>query len=483
MKLAFWRSERTDEQALATTKALHNVGSSGGYGMGGWWPWIRESFAGAWQRNVTVDRDLVLSFAAVFSCITLIASDIGKMRIKLMQFTDKGIWVEVNDPKIPFLSVLKKPNRYQTTIKFLESWLISKLTHGNAYILKQRDNRGVVVAMYVLDPCRVKPLISDDGGVYYQLSIDILAQTDDVIVPASEIIHDPMWCLFHPLCGVSPIYACGLAATQGLRIQNNSAKFFENNSNPGGILTAPGAIADDTAARLKNYWDDNFTGANAGKVAVLGDGLKYEPNPYSNSRDSQMIEQLRWTAENVCTAFHMPAYKIGVGPQPSAANSEIRNQDYYSDCLQTLIECVEASLDEGLGLVGTERKYGVELDLHALLRMDTAARYDTNNKAIAGGWLAPNEARRREDLEPVEGGETPYMQQQNYSLAALAARDANDPFAKPEPAPAPQAALPAPKDEALAGELVDEEDTAKEFYETLLRDVSTETRLLALREI
>ena len=29
---------------------------------------------------------------------------------------------------------------------------------------------------------------------------------------------------------------------------------------------------------------------------------------------------------------------------------------------------------------------------------------------------------------PVEGGNTIYMQQQNYSLEALAQRDANDPF-------------------------------------------------------
>lgn len=41
--------------------------------------------------------------------------------------------------------------------------------HGNTYVLKARDARGVVNALYVLDPCRVEPLISESGAVYYRL--------------------------------------------------------------------------------------------------------------------------------------------------------------------------------------------------------------------------------------------------------------------------------------------------------------------------
>jgi hypothetical protein len=68
--------------------------------------------------------------------------------------------------------------------------------------------------------------------------------------------------------------------------------------------------------------------------------------------------------------------------------------------------------------------------------MDTATLYESNNKAVGGGWMEPDEARFRANLRPVPGGNTPYLQQQNYSLAALAKRDAGpDPFATSRPVP------------------------------------------------
>jgi HK97 family phage portal protein len=396
---------------------------------GGWWPLIRESFPGAWQQNVTVNQQAVLAFHAVFACMTLIASDIAKLRVKLVAQDGDGIWSEVANPA--YSPVLRKPNRYQTRIQFWENWVLSKLARGNTYVLKQRDNRNVVVALYVLDPNRVKPLVTPDGSVYYELQPDNMAglQGDTLVVPASEIIHDRFNCLFHPLVGVSPVYANGLASTQGLSIQNNSATFFGNGSRPGGILTAPGRIDPDNAKRLKEYWDSNYTGANAGKIAVLGDGLKYE-GLATTAVDAQLIEQLKWTAEVVCSTFHVPPYKIGVGALPSYNNVQSLNVEYYSQCLQVLIEAIEVCMDEGLA---TGDKLGTEFDTENLLRMDSITQMDMLEKAK--GKLTVNEQRAKLDKKPVEGGETVYLQEQDHSLAWLSKRDAMPIEAPAAPAP------------------------------------------------
>lgn len=415
---------------ISRTKAAPPVPVS--ENRGGWYR-IFESFTGAWQQNVTVDFNTVLANHAVFACMTLIASDISKLRVKLVEQDDNGIWTETNSPA--FSPVLKKPNRFQNRIQYWENYFLSKLMRGNTYVLKIRDNRQVVRSQIVLAPDRVTPLISDDGSVFYQLKTDnVSGIKEDVMVPASEIIHDRFNCLFHPLVGLSPIYAAGVAATQGLSILDSSTQFFGNKSRPGGVLTAPGAISQETADRLKAAFDANYSGENAGKIAVVGDGLKFEAIAMS-ATDSQLIEQLKWTAEVICSTFHVPSYKIGVGPMPTNNNVQALNVEYYSQCLQSLIEAAELCQDEALGFdTPVEGKtLGTEFDIDNLLRMDSVSQMQTLKEAVGASVMAPNEARKKIDLKPVIGGDSPMIQQQNYSLQAIAKRDAQeDPFSAPK---------------------------------------------------
>jgi len=416
-----------------------------GTGMGGWRPMIKEPYSGAWQKNDTWTNETVLAHYAVYACITLIANDIGKLRQRLMLLDPNGIWKETTSPA--FSPVLKKPNNYQNHIQFKQWWQTSKLISGNSYGLKQRDQRGVVTSIYLLDPCRVLPLVAEDGSIYYQLSNDNLNRVGDgVTVPASEIIHDRMNCLFHPLVGVSPLYAAAQAACQSLKMQHDSSTFFTNGARPGGILSAPGAISDETAARLKAHWDTNYTGENAGRVAVVGDDLKFQQMKMS-ATDSQLIEQFKLTAEMVCTAFHVPPSKVGVTTAATGTTAEQENQKYYSDCIQVLAEEYEACLDDGLSLPD---RYGVELDIEGLLRMDMGKLVETLAAAVKGGIMTPNAAMAKLNQPPVTGGDTVYLQQQNFSLEALAKRDAQaDPFGTAQPAATPPAAQEEPTDEQI----------------------------------
>lgn len=433
-----------------TFKRLPSVTSPvSGNGGGAWWPIIREPYSGAWQKNDEWRSPTVLAHYAVYACVTLIANDIGKLRQRLMELDDNGIWKETSSPS--FSPVLRKPNEYQNHIQFKQWWETSKLTNGNAYGLKRRDNRGVVVAIYILDPCRVTPLVTPSGEVWYQCNGDDLNTigSEGITVPASEIIHDRMNCLFHPLVGIPPLYACALAACQSLKMQNDSSNFFENGARPGGILTAPGAISDETAARLKAHWDANYSGNNSGKVAVVGDGLKFEQMKMS-ATDSQLIEQFKLTAEMICTAFHVPPSKVGVTTSATGTTAAQENQKYYSDCLQSLIEEYEACMDDGLAL---PTGYGVDVDETGLLRMDEATTVSTLSEGVKGSIMTTNEARKRLNLPPVEGGDVVTAQHQDYSLAALAKRDAADPFGQnttPDTASEPAANTPTePTDEQI----------------------------------
>jgi phage portal protein BeeE len=92
--------ERTEQKALAPVD-----------NRGGWWSIIREPFVGAWQRNIEWRVENLLTYSAVFACVTLIANDISKLRLRLVRQDADGIWQETESAA--FSPVLRRPNRYQ----------------------------------------------------------------------------------------------------------------------------------------------------------------------------------------------------------------------------------------------------------------------------------------------------------------------------------------------------------------------------------
>jgi HK97 family phage portal protein len=410
-----------------------------------WWPIVRESFAGAWQRGVIAPVEDVMTHPTYWACVTLIAGDVAKIRPMLIEEV-AGIDVEV-DRHSPYAPVLERPNHYQNRIQFLTYWMLSKLMRGNTYALKQRDARGIVTALYLLDPLRVRPLVTPSGDVYYACQQDLLAELTEasIVIPAREIIHDIGFAPYHPLCGFSQVFACGHAAMQGLTIVGNATRLFKRGSQVGGVLTAPGQISPETAERLEKYWQENYAGEdNIGKVAVLGDGLKFEKPAVMSAVDAQLIDQLRWDDEKICSVHHVPGFLVGVGPLPSYNNVDALGQQYYSQCLQYYFESIELCLTEGLEL--EDVSYEVGFDLESLDRMDSSQKMDVATKGIVGGVYSPNEARAKFNYKPVKGGDAPYLQGQNISLPALDARDKASAKRAANPPPVPPALLSSPTD-------------------------------------
>lgn len=421
--------------------------SSASYAGGAWFRLVTESFPGAWQQNVELatTRDL-LRFAPIYTCVTLIADDIAKVRVMLTAqqiLRGRSIWLETAVPDAsPFLRVLRKPNDYQTRVQFWQSWMVSKLINGNTYALKARDGANRVSALYVLDPCRVIPLVAETGEVFYELGRDWLSEVDreGVVVPASEMIHDRCCAFWHPLCGIPPLYAAALSGTQGLNNLNNSAAYFGNMSRPSGLLTTPTKISKDQALALKESWEAGYGGANQGKTAVLGDDMKFTPIAF-DAQASQQVEQADQAARWTAMAFKVPAYKLGLDSGQKFNNMAQQDADYYKQCLQILFEAAEVCLDEGLGL---PLDYRTEFDTELLMRMDPISRAEVAQKYVSASIWAPNDAREKEDMAPADGGDEPLSQQQYYPLGQLAQRaPPADPAVKPPALPPPADVAPA----------------------------------------
>lgn len=383
----------------------------------GGWRVIGESYPGAWQRNDEIKVGDLTCYPTLYACLNRISQDVGKLPFVLKREDENGIWRQTTNPA--YSPVLRAPNGYQTAQQFREAWVLSRLISGNTYVLKQRDERNVVTRLFILDPCRVLPMVSDDGAVFYQINYDVANNllpaaypARQLVVPASEVIHDRLNCFHHQLIGVPPLCAAYWPAAKNMKILKSATEFFGNNSQPGGILTAPAGLSETDAEALKAYWQENYTGSNAGKIAVIGADMKFTPFAMK-SADSQLVEQMRYSDEQICQPFGIPPFKVGIGSIPAGLGVDAINQLYYADALQAPIEAMENLLDEGLKV---ERPLGIELDLWPLLRMDVGKQAEVETKLVGGNVKTPNEARNAFGLAPLEGGDTVYMQQQDYPL-------------------------------------------------------------------
>lgn len=385
------------------------------------WRVVSESYAGAWQRNDDLQIGDLTCYPALYACLNRIAQDIGKLPFELRRW-QKDIEIWKADQNSAWSPVLRKPNGFQTAQQFREFWMLSKLIDGNTYVLMQRDNRNVVVAMYVLDPCRVTPMVSESGSVFYQLNYPTANNllpanypAKQITLPASEIIHDRINPFHHPLIGVPPLCAAALAAGKNLKILRNSSIFFENGASPGGLVTAPAGMSDDDAKAIKDYWNTNFQGDNAGKVAVIGADLKFTPFAFK-AADSQLVEQMRYSDEQICQPFGVPPFKIGIGSIPAGLGVDAINLLYHEDALSGHIESMETLLDEALALPSD---WGIWLDTDPLFRMDVGKQADVETKLVGGKIKTPDEARQRFGLAPTGGGDTIWAQAQDYPLGTL----------------------------------------------------------------
>ena len=391
--------------------------------------YVHEPFAGAWQANKECWGPQGI-FSAVYACIAIIAGDVAKLPPRIRQRHPNGS--KTDHDNHPAARVLFYPNKYQTRVDFWGHFMSSCLFTGNTYVYLVRDERGIVSEMHILDPRRVRVLMADDGSVFYQIGQERLAEllgTD--VIPSRDILHHRLLTLNHPLVGLTPLYAAGVSAMTGQTIQQNSYAFFANMSRASGVLTAPGKISPDLATRLKSEWDQNFRGGQMGRTAVLGEGMKWEPLTIS-AADAQLIEQLRWSVEDVARCFRVPTYMLTDASKVSFKNAEQLARNYYSQTLQYHIESIESRIDVAFDL---KDDIYCEFDLAALLRMELDARMVAYREGITSGVLTINEARRMEELPPKAGGDEPLVQTQYRPLSMAGQPMTPPPTETPPPAP------------------------------------------------
>jgi len=350
--------------------------------------------------------------------------------------------------------ILRQPNDYMSMSDFLLNAIRHLYLDGNAYALCLRNARYEIDELHLMDPRLCWPQVASDGSIFYTLGGNTIIQNrlgDNWLsyFPARDVLHIRLHTSlqrYYPLLGTSPIMSVADDIAMRNALLKQQLQFFANQGRPSFVLSTDLLLDKDQVSALRDRWNEQASGLNAGGVPILTGGLK--PTVLTvRSRDAQMAELLKMNDQDIALAFRMPLALLGIGGAPHGS-TEALMQEWIASGLGFCLNHVEEAFGRTFGLWGQPKEY-VEFDTAALLRSALKDRLAALKEGVMGGILAPNEARNLEGYEDVPFGDEPRVQQQVVPLSAAGAIPAGPPGqgrtpSQPPPAPPAPPAPPQP---------------------------------------
>ena len=358
--------------------------------------------------------------------------------------------------------ILKRPNFYQTISDFLMNAVRHLYLDGNTYALAVRNDRFEITDLHLMDSRLCKPVVATTGDVFYRLAgnavVDNLLNTQyPIVVPQRDVLHIRLQAdrrYPYPLWGQTPLLAALADMQVTDAIAGQQIQFYMNQARPSAVLSTDLTLDKDQVQALRDRWDEMSRGINQGKTPILTHGLKVVPWA-AGGRDSQVAEMMRMSKENIALVFRIPLQVLGLSGGATFGSTEALMQFWLSGGLNFAINHVEQSFDMLFGLKGAPDEW-TEFSTAVLLRSAMKDRIESLTRGVQGGIYSPNEARNMEDLDSVEAGDEPRVQQQVVPLSAANAitemgggppggppkGGPTIPGAPPAPSPPPAAAVP-----------------------------------------
>ncbi len=279
--------------------------------------------------------------------------------------------------------------------KLLQSHLCLR---GNGYAEKIRP--GGRLELIPIHPDTCTPKMSDSGVITYEVQTQEQRRT----LPQNKILH-LRGIGSNGLVGLSPIEICRDAIGAGMAVQQYGSRFFMNNARPSGIIEYPGVMQDkEEIAAFKKSWQEAQTGANQHKTAVLERGMTYKPIGISNE-DSQFLETRKFSVEEIARIYRIPMHLLQSLDKSSFNNISHQSMEFLTYTMIPWFRRWESVLARDLLTAEERTEYFFEFLVDGFLRGDIQTRYNAYTKGRQWGWLSPNDVRRMENMNPIDGGD------------------------------------------------------------------------------
>ena len=349
-----------------------------------------------------------LSEATYYACLKVLSESIGKLPLKLLQYTERNGVENARDN--PLYHVLHdRPNPYMTASTFWSTMEFFRNHKGNAYAWIQ--GAGNKIQLWILDP--------DDVEVWYDDACK-LADAPDVYYlynkggkiykfGSEEIIHLKAHHTVNGITGISVQDQLKTTIGGNLKAQKMVNKMYESGFTAKAVLNYTGSLSDANVATLvkniESYAKGELKDKGVENVIPVPLGFKLDPLNVKLG-DNQFIEVKQYTALQIASAFGIKPYQIGDYTKSSYASAEAQQLSFYVDTLLYIIKQYEEELTYKL-LSAEEIDNGLhfKFNVAVILRADLKTQIDSLSTAVNSFIYTPNEARALLDLEAKEGGD------------------------------------------------------------------------------
>lgn len=374
------------------------------------------------KSGATVNEQTALNVAAVMTCVSLISRTVATLPLTVYERLGDGRSKQ-RAKAHPLLSVLSKPNEWQTRAEFVQMMQAHLLLRGNAYAWIDRSEvlPGVILQMVPLHPDRIEVEQQPDWTLTYTLT---RKNGQKVPLPANEVLH---------LRGLSTDGVLGRSTLSDARellggaiaTQDYAANFWKRDATPAVLLKHPKTLTDKAAKSLREQWEATYGGSEGKRVAVIEEGMEVERLSMT-ANDAQFLETRKFQRGEIAGWFHVPPHMIGDTEKSTSWGTGIEQQQigFLTFAIRPWLVAWEQRMNRDL--ITNRDRFFVEFNVDGLLRGDATARSNFYARMVGIGALSPNEVRALENMNPTPDGDI-WLQPTN--MAPLGTEPA------PKPAP------------------------------------------------
>lgn len=344
-----------------------------------------------------------LNCSTVFACVRILADTIASLPLKLMRIDNAGN--RLLDTDNPLYQVLElQPCPWLTKFDYWRFNLNSLLFRGLFVSHVIRNTRGEVVRLVPVKPQNVD-VDSIELDPFGELLFPIL---DSAGVRRIYRGRDLFYCYYATLDGKKPVSPLAFArATVDLarRSEEYGIQTLGNRAVPPGYYSSDEKLSREAFDNLKSQLSGSM---NTGRAPILDRGIKYNTVTMT-AEDMQMLQTRRYQKEEICGIFGVAPHMVGDTAQAKGwSTMEQQNTEFVQYSLMPYLVRIENAIRTCL--LDLDRRRFAKFSVAGLLRGDMAQRVAYYEKMNRIGALSANEAREKEDLNTIPGGDAFYVQ-------------------------------------------------------------------------